>query len=295
MSDSPLRSGSKGAGLCLKEGVTTAIWVEHSERAALAMFLNGAQYSSSTCTSVFKSIAGEIPVRVLARQTSRLIPGYGYGLSGASALSLGLALNRALRLGLSAERVGQLAHIAEVENLTGLGDVIAQLAGGYELRRVPGAPGVGEVQHLDLGDDHVILTSPVMAFPTSVMITGDLARKINIVGEEALTSFYCSPSIESLASESRRFWERVGLMDLNGRIRGILSSFERAGVVNPSVKKGVVFGLIPRDDLSKILNTMIPGLDLQGTIGDEGFPVVIRDPGSGIELIASEVSNGGAC
>lgn len=296
MGRSSLTSGSTGAGLCLREGVTTEVWIERGERAELTLFFNGVQHSSPTCNSIFRMLTDRVPVKVLARQTSRLVPGYGYGLSGASALSLGLAIDRALGLGISTEMIGQLAHAAEVENLTGLGDVIAQLAGGYELRERPGAPGVGRVQRLEMGDGHLIVTSPAMSFPTSNMITGDLAEKINVLGREALTSFSRSMDVKSLAAESRRFWERVGILN-NEKVRNVLNLFEKAGIENPSVKKGVVFGLVPREDLPRVASFLAPGSPLQKTGTGEyaSFTPVINDPQSGIRLIISEISKGGAC
>ena len=56
--------------------------------------------------------------------------GAGFGTSGAAALSLALALNEALSLGLSKIEAAQLAHVAEVECKTGLGTVIAETFGG---------------------------------------------------------------------------------------------------------------------------------------------------------------------
>ena len=64
----------------------------------------------------------------------------GFGLSGASAYAACIATNGLLDLGKSKFELATLAHIAEVENLTGLGDVCAQHTGGCLVKVVPGNP-----------------------------------------------------------------------------------------------------------------------------------------------------------
>lgn len=293
MTTSPLTSGSTGAGFCLKEGVASEISVDAGPRPELIMIVNGEQLqSATTCETLFKSmVALDRPIKVTVRQRSHLPAGYGYGISGASALSMGLALNSALQLGLTKERVGQLAHVAEVKSLTGLGDIAAQLLGGFELREQPGAPGFGEVRSLNFNDDHLALTSPVTSFPTSTMITEDAyVRRINAHGSEAMAAFASSPSLDSLMEHSRRFWLRIGIMD--DAVKKVMRSFEAAGVKNPSAKKGVVFGLVPREEIWSVIGAILPKYSQQDP-GSE-LPPLIRDPRSGLRLIISEISNRGA-
>ena len=44
--------------------------------------------------------------------------------------------------------IGQIAHNAEVNCKTGLGDVLASFHGGFEIRVKPGAPGIGNVEKI---------------------------------------------------------------------------------------------------------------------------------------------------
>ena len=121
MTGDPLSSGSTGAGLCLKEGVITEVTAMESDKAELTLESNGVPVQSSpTCDSVLTKLFYGRPMRVIARQTSNLPAGYGYAVSGASALSLAIAVNQALDLNLTKE-AGQVAHTAEVENLHGPG------------------------------------------------------------------------------------------------------------------------------------------------------------------------------
>ena len=67
--------------------------------------------------------------------------GFGLGSSGAGALSLSYALNDALDIGLGRNQTAQIAHHGDIACKTGLGTVIAEFLGGFEIRTSIGAPG----------------------------------------------------------------------------------------------------------------------------------------------------------
>jgi pantoate kinase len=292
MDESPLLSGSTGAGVCLEEGVVTEVSVEPSKVQELVVMLNGSIIESApTCESVFRAMVPEVdPVKITARQTSILPANYGYGISGAAALSLGLAVNEAMSLGLSKEKVGQIAHQAEVENLTGLGDVPAQLIGGSEVRLKPGAPGIGEVKNLDFGDGFIVISSPVASFPTKRMITEErFVKRINSCGEVVMGSFMESPKMENFMQLSRKFWENVGIMSED--VVKAIRVFESAGIPSPSAKKGLVFGAVYPEDAPKIINKIMG----TGAPSADGLSAVNYDLVHGLRIIISKVSKRGAC
>ena len=68
---------------------------------------------------------------------SNLPLGCGFGLSGASALATAYALNSLLKLKKSNKKLAIIAHIAEVKNKTGLGDVVNQYYGGFCMKLKP--------------------------------------------------------------------------------------------------------------------------------------------------------------
>lgn len=287
----PAETGSTGAGVCLEGGVSTRLAIEPSERMELRMTSNGSPFQSPTCESLFRRITdGEEPAVVTASQESMFPANYGYGLSGASALSLGLALNRVMGLGLSRGEVGFHAHVSEVENMTGLGDVSAELVGGLELRDRPGAPGLGRAVRLDTGKGMAVVSSPVRSFPTRTMITEKAyVEKINFHGKEALSAFSKKMGLESLMALSRRFWESIGLMD--DEVMGVVRQFERAGILSPSAKKGLVFGLVPAEKIPRVVGTLTG--HSPRTRGKD-LPFMLQDPRSGRALIISRISAKGA-
>jgi len=51
----------------------------------------------------------------------------------------------------------KIAHNAEVNCKTGLGDVLASFHGGFEVRVKPGAPGIGTVEKISTDKISVII------------------------------------------------------------------------------------------------------------------------------------------
>ncbi len=66
--------------------------------------------------------------------------GSGFGVSGGLALGTALAANAVFGHGLSYNELVTIAHGAEVQSGSGLGDVVAQARGGVPLRLEPGGP-----------------------------------------------------------------------------------------------------------------------------------------------------------
>ena len=129
----PRRMHSLGMGFTVSHGVTSTV----TEAPATEVAFNGEVFDFPTVRHVADSLASR-PVRV--RLESELPLSGGFGLSGASALATAFAVNAAFELGLDDHALGMAAHVAEVTNLTGLGDVCGQFRGGCLAKFVPGDP-----------------------------------------------------------------------------------------------------------------------------------------------------------
>ena len=82
-------------------------------------------------------------------------------MSGAGALSCVLALREALDIPVSLFETAYHAHLAEIKNSTGLGDVVAQCTGGVTMRKRQGIPPHGFVDNIATGQKNVVcLTLP---------------------------------------------------------------------------------------------------------------------------------------
>lgn len=135
------RMHSLGMGFTIKEGVEVTV-SEHRETTVL---FNGQHIDFPTVQTVVDRLtqdAGAAGVKV--DLTSPLPLGCGFGLSGAASLATAYALNELLHLNKDPKTLAMVAHVAEVENRTGLGDVCSQYHGGWLVKLKEGAPLVAD-------------------------------------------------------------------------------------------------------------------------------------------------------
>jgi pantoate kinase len=202
--DDPQKSGSIGCGLALALGATTTI--ETSPKTEIV--LNG-QVSEAPVSSFVVDRLAKSPLRVKTELDMPL--GSGFGASGAGALGCAYALNAHFDLGLTANQAAAVAHVAEVTNRTGLGDVIGQNTGGLVIRLKPGAPGIGQVDRIPvppLKVDYVV-RGPIS---TKDILSDQTAMKaINMAGKAALKDLLKRPTLRDFMLLSRRFTAQSGL------------------------------------------------------------------------------------
>ncbi len=202
--EDPLKSGSIGCGLCLSLGATTSVQAAEETE----ILLNGQITEAPVSGFVVEKLARS-PVRVKTQLDMPL--GAGFGASGAGALGAAYALNAYFDLGLTANGAASIAHVAEVSNKTGLGDVIAQNTGGLVVRLEAGAPGIGVVDRI-----------PVQPLKISYVVRGPISTKevlsdqkamqeINHAGEAALKELLKRPTIKDFMLLSRRFTSQIGI------------------------------------------------------------------------------------
>ena len=131
--DDPAKMHSLGMGFTVDDGVIVAV----TENDSTTVDFNGDRIDFATVRSVVAKLTDK-PMQVDIR-TELPLSG-GFGLSGASSLATAFAINELLDLGKSERELGMTAHVAEVENLTGLGDIAGQFNGGCLVKLVPGDP-----------------------------------------------------------------------------------------------------------------------------------------------------------
>jgi pantoate kinase len=131
--DDPAKMHSLGMGFTVADGVTVTV----AENGSTSVQFNDARIDFATVRSVVAKLT-DVPLRVEIH--SELPLSGGFGLSGASSLATAFAINELLDLGRTERELGMTAHVAEVENLTGLGDIAGQFNGGCLVKLVPGDP-----------------------------------------------------------------------------------------------------------------------------------------------------------
>ena len=209
-----LKNGSCGAGFLLSEGVRTTI----SESDKLIIDVNK---GDDTVIDEVLNIM-EIDTNFKITQDISLPIGAGFGTSAASALSLTMAINEFLDLGYSEELCGQIAHMAEINLGSGLGDVIAQTGKGLVLRTQPGAPGIGEIESFE--HDVFVAYKTFGEIETADIIKDPHHRQaISASGLKYLELFRNEPSLENFLSFSNRFARETELM--SGEVKNLVDYF----------------------------------------------------------------------
>ncbi len=217
----PLRMGSRGCGIVLDTGITTEV----RTGAETFIELNGKREQAETSRWVVTALANRAQVEVCSKVEIPI--GCGLGASGAGALSTAFALNSALALEKSFNELASIAHVAEVENRTGLGSVMGQCHGGVVIRKQPGAIGFGEVDRIPTGKLQIFYIA-MGAIPTKEVITSSTAKKkINLSGRGALKALLKKPTFENFMKLSRWFAYKTELV--SGRARDIIEAVEAEG------------------------------------------------------------------
>ncbi len=275
-----LCTGSRGAGVSLSRGVETVVKVRKTLKSSLEVRIEG---SASNSAEVSKQVVDTILSRfeetknyAITVEHSIGVPvGAGFGTSGASALSLALALNDVFDLRMGKIGAAQLAHTAEVKCKTGLGTVIAETFGGVEMRVKPGAPGIGEIKQVPIPEDHVVACLIFNSLSTKKLLADERTRKrVNGFGGKLVDKLIEEPILTNFLKFSRQFAEHVGLM--TEKIRRVLQAADSAKFICSMPMFGEsVFTLIERESVGELLE-------------------IFRRYGSGGKILVSKIDFEGA-
>ncbi len=168
--------------------------------------------------------------------------GCGFGMSGASALATAYFGERPFI------DLADLAHEAEVVNLTGLGDVVTQTFGGVVVRKNAACPSMALIEKIswEAEFDFVVMGE----VSTKDVLADDLMRKnISKAGIKWTKEFLKKPTIENLFKCSNEFGKETGLIEL---VEDAIEAVESAGGYAAMVMLGkTVFALNGFEALSE--------------------------------------------
>ena len=205
------RSGSRGAGISISLGATSHITVENATRQKIDVCLNKKPSSAPVTTVAITQLIGHAPLNITVDTTLDLPVSQGFGMSAAGALSATLALAKILEM--PSECALKASHYAEVNQKTGLGDVVASSFGGIEIRREPGLPPWGMIEHIP-GQYDVVLCVVGKKIETKHVLSDPKKRAdIASYGRYCTKKILDKPSIEALFSLSQLFARKTGLVD----------------------------------------------------------------------------------
>ncbi|MFW9975275.1 MAG: pantoate kinase [Candidatus Thorarchaeota archaeon] len=234
--DNPLRCGSMGAGFSVAIGTVTSVSVVDNPMLEITTDYNKQRIDAQVTKTVVQRMTEEYErtLRVHVDHNSSLAIGAGFGASGAGALGTALALGHMLDPEIEYEKAAGFAHIAEITNHTGLGDVLAQTVGGLEVRVQAGGPGVGKIQSIDYQDTLLVALAGSPGLETAKVLTNPSSRqRINTIGEELVTKLIDNPTVEMFIECSREFSEKIGLQST--RVKQALNILDREGLTESSM------------------------------------------------------------
>ncbi|MDG6244497.1 MAG: pantoate kinase [Methanolobus sp.] len=236
----PMKNGSTGCGIALDRGVYTTVKTGIGIKDT-RVFLNGREVPGNTIRSVVEWMT-TVPVKVEC--ISEIPVGSGFGASGAGALGTAYALNHALSLDLTASQLNDIAHMAEVSNHSGLGDVTGQARGGILIRKTPGAPSIAAVDSIPCAENDVYCVVMGELSTKSVITDPEIINGINEAGKIAMKRLMKRPSVYNFMLCSREFTYRSRLG--SEKVKEAIETAQSIGLVASQAMLGnTVFSIPP--------------------------------------------------
>jgi len=205
MTDDVLTTGSLGAGIRLDKGVI--VTVEERNDTNVRIIMDGAERKAKVSGHVIRTMAPGEGFDVTVE--NELPVSQGMGMSAAGAIAAGLCV--ASLKGIDESEAYKAAHIAEVMNGGGLGDVAGILGGKQPVRTKAGIPPFGNV--IDTGIDmnvSIVILGPKMS-TGNVLSDKEAMKRISAAGMRCVDAYAEHPSESLLYELSSNFSGLAGL------------------------------------------------------------------------------------
>lgn len=263
--DNPLLTGSLGAGVVIDKGVITTIETSSKDH-GLDIKINGKKnYSLDLITrKTIALIENLFPFDggIKIQHHLELPVGCGFGTSAALALGTSLGLSRILGLPLSFNQVASIAHQAEIELSTGLGDVIGETSRGIVMRIKEGSPEFGKLDQIISQPLYVILKVLGPLDTSSVIQNPVLKESINHWGKLMLDQLKKNPQANKFMELSLNFAQKTSL--ISSEIEEIVKILQEETLGSSMAMLGnTAFALSDSPDTS-IEDTIICKIDFNG-------------------------------
>lgn len=215
-----LKSGSLGVGFTINKGVLVTIKKLNNKNSKI--FFNNKKINFPTVDSVIKKLTNK---KIKVDIKSELPLGCGFGLSGASALATAYALNKLLSLGNTKKELAFIAHVAEVENMTGLGDVVNQYYGGFLIKIKPSY--MFKVKKLSINNKTIYYKNINKISTKKIINNNKIKNKINNAGLKTLKKLNKKNiNLNKIIKISKEFSINSGLLK-NKKIFNLINKIER--------------------------------------------------------------------
>ena len=245
------KTGSRGAGINISLGALSEIYVEPSTKQEFTFFINGKKANNAVTELALKLLIGKNPIKVKVKTKMDLPFGQGFGMSAACALSATYALSKITEF--SKDDALKASHFAEVELRTGLGDVISSCFGGVEIRKNPGLPPWGIIEHIPGNYDLVLCVIGNKLDTKKILTDTNKMKVISEYGNYCTKKILDNPSIENLFSLSQIFTIKTNLAEK--KILDAINSAEKYGKASMCMLGNSLFAIGKTDELAKVLSS----------------------------------------
>jgi len=241
------RIGSRGGGPALTAFGKTKITILNKDeengkipKINFKVLINGKDNTTKakTSCSVVNHMVHLLPknFNLLIEHNFDLPIGAGFGSSGAGALGIAFGLNALFQLDLTPLEAAKFAHIAEVENNTGLGTVGGQFVGGLSIMTEPGYP--FQYKKIEIPENiEIVLGSWGSINTKSILTNPSYKQLIHQVGKEAMKKMNEQFSLENYMKVCKFFIKEADLLErLNLPIlKNLIKSLEKLQIIGASM------------------------------------------------------------
>ena len=253
----PNQLGSLGAGFSIQKGVKTTVNVRSKKEHDINNYTIRVKGFNTGDIRVSEYVLNEFLLDGKYFDVTHEIDvpvGYGFGCSGAVALSLAIALNDALKYGYTKTKVAQIAHKAEIKCQTGLGDVLASYHGGFEIRTKSAAPGVGEVQKITPKEKLEVIIICFNPISTKKFLKEKISL-INGLGGKMVQKLVKSQDMDEFQDMSIKFANYIHVITpkMNKVIKDLHDNGIKCGI---ALFGETIFSLVPKDKKQKALEIL---------------------------------------
>jgi len=205
--------------------VDKKVFVEVEKSQKTEIYFNKEKINFPTVSYVIDKLVNS-PVLVSIK--SPLPLGYGFSISGASALATASALNKLFNHKKTKKDLAKIAHIAEIVNHTGLGSVATQITGGFLLKRKPGLP-VSATKLPFVGQKLYAVIIDRLLTPT-ILKNKQAIKKVNITADQILEEIKNKRSLvlRDIIDYSYSFMKKSALLQ-DSRVISVIEQIRKTG------------------------------------------------------------------
>lgn len=257
----PEKSGSLGAGFNITKGIHTIVKIFNDFRKNYRILINGIDCSDARVSKFVIEYYLQIikePVFISVDHECEIPIGYGLGSSGAAALGLSFALNDALKTNLSYTQAAQIAHQADFACKTGLGTVISEFTGGFEIRTSIGGPGIGKILKFPISDDFYVIILCLKPISTKSILNKSFISKndsLNLYSKTMIEQLINNPTIDAFLDTSCTYAKKFGLLD--GPCKEPALSLQELGIKSSVALFGhTLFTIVKKEQIDDVLRIL---------------------------------------